>query len=93
VPDLSPRYEEGPLGGDEAECGEGVLHPSYPRRIGIRTDDHEIVVHEVDPFGAESFLDELLFEGLRMDHGEVDVTALRHLKIFKETPHEMVFER
>ena len=72
--------EEGLLRGDRLQGLGARFHPLDPGRVGRRAHDDEVVVHQGDPLRPEAVGDELLLQGLGVDHDQVDVALLGDLQ-------------
>ena len=76
VPDLSPRETNGLRAvADRLERGEHVLAALDLGRIGLRPDQDEVVVHDVEALHAEAVGDELLLLGLGVHEDDVGIAA------------------
>ncbi|MCY1374098.1 hypothetical protein D9M69_614150 [compost metagenome] len=53
---------------------------AHAGRVGLRTDQHEVVVHDRLAREAEAFGDELLFGGLVVHEQGVGIAASRHVQ-------------
>ena len=59
---------------------DDVLAAADLRRIGLRPDQHEVVVHHLEALHAVAFGDELLLERLGVHEHHVGVAAPAHVE-------------
>ena len=78
---VGPGNEDGPAAADRPEGVGGREAPDLGRVRG-RTDDHEVVGHQLLPLPAEPGGHELLLVGRRMDDEDVGASLLSHPERF-----------
>src|SRR6185503_8347770 len=77
---VAARHERRPRRADFAERFERVLAAAHFRRVGFRTDQDEVVVHDVLPLHAEALGEEPLFQRSGMNENDVGVAATPHVE-------------
>src|SRR6266516_4094698 len=67
-------------GGDLYQSFSRVIEPANTSRIGVRTNDNEIVVHDMAPVDAITISNKLFLPDVIMDQQSVGVAASAHGK-------------
>jgi hypothetical protein len=67
-------------GGDLCQSFSRTIEPANTGRIGIRTNDDEIVVHDMAPVDAITISNKLVFPDMFMDQQSVGVAAFAYGK-------------
>jgi hypothetical protein len=67
-------------GGDLCQSGSHAFEPANTSRIGIRTNDDEIVVHDIAPVDAITISNKLVLPDAIMDQQSVGVAASAYCK-------------
>ncbi len=62
--------------------GIGRLFQSLdPGRVIRRADNDKVIVHQIKPFGSESFGHELFFKRFGMDHDQINLPLACQIKV------------